>query len=314
MFAAPARADIDSGLVAYWPLDGDAADATGDGSVGTVKGDVIPAQDRFDHRGGAMHFPGEPNACIDLPWRAGLLPRHAVTLAAWVRADALDRPGGIVAVRDGTYYPRSSSLQAAPGGVARFEITCPGVIPDEPVVIQTDSQPLTFGPTQWLHVAGVFRPGEALELWLNGQLAARRPVTVTSLFTGSDGSMQVGGPDQPWRGDIDEVRLYARALSPADVNELYMFAPAPHLKAWDPKPADGTVGVIARPVAWKSGATAAFHNLYFGMTPTLGPEDFVARLTAPEWGSWPPPERGVTCYWRVDEIEADGTTIHPGDT
>lgn len=311
-----ARADIDSGLVVYWPLDGDASDATGDGNAGTLRGHLRPAVDRFGRRDRAIRFIGEPNACIDLPGRRGLLPRHALTLAAWVSTEASGQPRQIVALQDGQYYPRSCSLQMTSRCVFRFEISYPGMVPDEPVVIRADSPPLTFRLIQWFHAAGVFRPGEALELWINGQLAARRPVTVASLFADSSGSMQVGGPDRPWWLDIDEVRLYARALSPADVNELYTFAPTPVFKASNPQPPDGGVNVelILTPLRWKSGVTAAVHNFYFGTTPTLGPENLVPGLTASTWWLWPPAEAGTTYSWRVDEIEADRTTIHTGDT
>jgi hypothetical protein len=315
-FPAWARAGIDSGLVLYWPLDGAAADASGDGHTGTIKGRLRPAVDRFGYRDRALRFVGEPNVYIDLRGQRGLLPRHALTVAAWVSTDASSQPRQIVTLRDGHYYSSSCSLQMTSRCIFRFEISYPGMVPDEPVVIRADSPPLTFSLIQWFHVAGVFRPGEALELWINGQLAARQPVTIASCFTDSDGSMHVGGPDRPWWLDIDELRLYARALSPADVNELYTFAPTPVFKASNPQPADGAadVALMLMPLTWKSGVTAAVHNFYFGTTPTLGPENLVPGLTASKWWPWPPAEAGSTCYWRVDEIEADGTTIYTGDT
>ncbi len=315
---ASARADIDAGLAGYWPLDGDAADASGDGNAGIIKGDVTPTTDRSGYQDYAMHFPGRRDAYIDLGLPPGLLVHRATTAAAWVRADNLDQGGRIIAKHRNGDYGRSWSLQVTAGGIARFEIAA-----ERATGISVDSQTLTFGPAEWFHVAGVFRPGEALELWINGRLEALRPVTITSHFIdnhetisigGGDTPWHIGGGGTPWHGDIDEVRLYARALSPADVNELYAFVPAPHFKAWDPQPPDGAIGVTSSFLTWKPSVTAALCALYFGRAPTLGPDDlFSAPWVFHAWIDWPPVEPGVTYYWRVDGVKANGETVHTGD-
>ena len=308
--AGYARADIVSGLAGYWPLDSDAADATGDGHDGTIKGGVTCAADRFGYYYYALHFPGQPQAYIDLGQPAGLLVHRAMTVAAWVRAENLGQGGQIIAKQE-SLEDRSWSLQLAAGGIARFEIAG-----DRTTRIRADSRPLTFGPTEWFHVAGVFRPGEAVELWLNARLVATQPTTITSHYVGNDESIRIsGGAGGPWQGDIDEVRLYARALAPADINDLCAFRPTPHFKAWDPQPADGAVGVMYWFLMWKQGVTAVLDDLYFGDAPTLGPEDFMGRMPGPGsvYFGWPALMPGATYYWRVDEAEGDGKTVHTGD-
>jgi hypothetical protein len=306
MQAGPSRADIDGGLVVYWPLDADADDATGDGNVGIIKGAVTPTTDRFDHHDGALHFYCEPTACAER-WSPWVLPRAAITIAAWVRPDTLDHDGRIVAIEGNCLDMGRCSLQLVAGGVVRCEFAR-----GESDVIQASSQLPVFGAPRWFHVVGVFRPGEALELWLDSRLVASQPAATMSLFSDSSGWMRVGGPGCWWGGAIDEVRLYARSLSPAEVNGLYTFAPAPHLKAWAPYPPDGAVGVTEPDVSWRPGATAFLCNVYFGTTP---PGDFVGvglegGITEP----WLPAlEPGTTYYWRVDEIEVDRKTAYTGD-
>jgi hypothetical protein len=89
-------------------------------------------------------------------------------------------------------------------------------------------------------------------------------------------------------------------------------ADASNLKARNPNPPNGACGVDMLILTWTPGDTAALHKLYLGRNAVLGPADL--------WGSTPYPaiylaaaEPGATYYWRVDEIEADMTTVHEGD-
>jgi len=94
-------------------------------------------------------------------------------------------------------------------------------------------------------------------------------------------------------------------------------AVVPGVKASDPDPPDGARGVTLPMLDWEPGTSAKFHNVYLGTNPTPGPGELIATmwmldmywLGAPGSGLIP----GTTYYWRVDEIEEDGTTIHTGD-
>jgi hypothetical protein len=65
---------------------------------------------------------------------------------------------------------------------------------------------------------------------------------------------------------------------------------------------------------WAPGDGARLHNVYIGTTPDLGPAN-LAQPRSPITIYWYPQPLtpGATYYWRVDEIEADGTTVHTGD-
>lgn len=79
-------------------------------------------------------------------------------------------------------------------------------------------------------------------------------------------------------------------------------------------PADGATGVGLPLMQWNKGDTAAFHNVYFGTTPELTEADLVSGMTTEVmYYQFAGVESGATYYWRVDEVEADGTTVHPGD-
>ena len=234
-----AGADIATGLAGHWPLDGDAQDASGNGHHGTIVGAVTTVADRNGSPASAMRFPGQTSAYIDLGQPPGLLIKDAMTVAAWVRADTLAQTGRIIA-KQGPTSGRSWGLNIETAMFAQFDL---GATPTDRVRAQ--SATLSFGPTEWFHLAGVFRPGEAVELYINGELAKKEPTTVTTQWIENGLPINIGRrpePGTPWRGDIDEARIYARALSPADVKDLFAFVPSPRVKAWEPQPADQTWG------------------------------------------------------------------------
>jgi len=81
-----------------------------------------------------------------------------------------------------------------------------------------------------------------------------------------------------------------------------------------PSPADGAVGVQTALVKWVKGDHAAYHNVYFGTSPELTEDNRVTTLgTSLMYYHMPGLQPGVTYYWRVDEVEADKTTVHTGD-
>ncbi len=83
--------------------------------------------------------------------------------------------------------------------------------------------------------------------------------------------------------------------------------------ATEPNPADGGTGGPAPLLQWTKGSTAVYHDVYFGTSPELGPDDLMERMPFPMYWHIPGLTPGTTYYWRVDEVEADGTTIHTGN-
>jgi hypothetical protein len=92
------------------------------------------------------------------------------------------------------------------------------------------------------------------------------------------------------------------------------YLPPWRLKAKQPDPADGTVGLQLALFRWTGGELAAFHDVYLGTSPDLGPADLVGpHSVVPMYFHLAALQPGTQYYWRVDEIENDGVTIHPGD-
>jgi hypothetical protein len=78
----------------------------------------------------------------------------------------------------------------------------------------------------WIHVAGVY-DGQMWHLYRNGEEIARQESTLGAIHVDSDWGIGAKPPSVPpsaerfFNGSIDDVRIYRRALGPAEILELY---------------------------------------------------------------------------------------------
>jgi len=170
---------------------------------------------------------------------------------------------------------------------------------------------------QWHHVAVTVQPNATISypeviLYLDGQDDTRAGTDpdVYDIQPGLDvriGSRPANN-DRFFNGLIDEVRIYNRTLSGAEIEALAM-----RPKAYNPEPADGAVGVANPLLSWQPRQAAVKRDVYLGTSADLGLDDLVADGSAMNM-YWHAPglEPGTTYYWRVDEIDGDGT-VHIGD-
>jgi len=181
----------------------------------------------------------------------------------------------------------------------------------------------TVGLGEWHHLCGTY-DGAAMRLYLDGKVDATTALTGGMHTAG--GNLLFGDNPQAtgryWNGQLDDVRVYHRALSAEEIAVIIRGIWAP--VAENPYPADGQTDVPRDAVlTWKPGPFAKTHDVYLG---TAIQDINDASRTAPgnllvsqgqDANSYDPPTRlelGQTYYWRVDEVNAaPDSTIFRGE-
>jgi hypothetical protein len=210
-----------TGLVGYWPLDavgnGRATDWVA-GNDGTTNGGVSVATGRV---GGAARFDGQDDY-VRIPDAPTLDRTQALTLAAWVYA-----AGG----QDD--YARILSRERSGVGNRQYNLGFDSAGNDPRTVVDTTSQdgvtvsgsvPTAGMRDSWHHVALTFDAADAAQLYVDGTPVAE--TVVSAPLVSRDSPVAIGAPahlpgKDHFAGRIDDVRIYDRALSSAEVGHLY---------------------------------------------------------------------------------------------
>ena len=185
--------------------------ASGNGNNGTISG-ALHVAGQF---GNALSFNGT-NALVTVASNASFALTNGMTLEAWVKPTAISSSGWTtIILKERTTAGLSYALYAndgaanpsRPAGYARI-----GFIDQE--VTGTPGLPLNT----WTHVAVTY-DGATMRLYVGGVLRAARAQT-GNIVTSTD-ALRIGGntvfASEYFSGLIDEVRVYNRALSPAQI-------------------------------------------------------------------------------------------------
>ncbi len=207
-------------LIGHWTFDdGTATDSSGNGNDGVVNG-ALPAVGRIGS--GSLDFQGLTDH-VDL---GGLdVVGDATTISAWVNSDNLancaagdcrvfSKANG-VAEQD--HFIMLSTIGTGSDARLRFRLKAGGTT--ETLIANSG----LVGEQTWHHVAATY-DGSAMKLFLDGVQVAS---TAKTGAIDNDPAVPawIGGnpPDpaiRPWDGKIDDVRLYASALSASEILAL----------------------------------------------------------------------------------------------
>lgn len=240
LFTAGSASPVPPGALGTWPLDESGGttliDASGNGLNGTIHDGHWTAA---GVHGYALQFGDEFGVPFagPHPWATfpGTFPFHAVggvshdaSLSFWVKPyDNQHRT--LFWTADIPYGPDANRYHIYSGGVysgapAGFGILGIDYRSPTGAIDYLFEQPMPLGA--WNHVV-LTREGNTYRLYLNGALAATMPGNGTDLPNYGPGwaiGRMDGGFGAPWwlfNGGIDEIGLYGRALTAAEVEVLY---------------------------------------------------------------------------------------------
>lgn len=214
------RPGPENGLVAYWPMDEGSGDTIHDCTQNHLDGKFI----RQDPDGGswtqgsfgaAIAVAGT-NGCVDFGAPQALRFQGAFSASAWVYI--AQNPVDTSYVVGQTLAANISGWRIAllPGPTTNWEMG----IEDAGDMSASASGPM---PGKWTHIAGVFKPGGPVEIYVNGAAGGVEPNGVPMKLFEDMAHVRVGcrGDDSLYfPGAIDEVRLYSRALTLSDIAVL----------------------------------------------------------------------------------------------
>lgn len=202
---------LTSGLVGYWPFCGNANDASGNGNNGSVNGATLTT-DRFGNANSAYSFNG--SSSIDIGTNGFATGNSQVTLSGWVYITT--NPAGVSYIV-GYGNPANQGAVFATGvyGSAGLFGTFSGAVYD---AISNINCPLN----SWNLVTTVKEANGTIKIYLNGNLIFTQTVS-TPLIGNVSGRIgrAVWNSSEYWNGKIDDVAIWNRALTAAEVLALY---------------------------------------------------------------------------------------------
>jgi hypothetical protein len=182
-----------------------AADSSGNGNNGTITNATHTTTGKF---GGALSFNGS-NAFVQVPDANSLDLTTGMTLEAWVNPTAVGTAWRSVILKEQpanliyALYAGDSKGKAAADVFTTSDIGLSG----------TTNTPLNA----WTHLAATY-DGANLRIYVNGVQAVSK--AVTGAIKTSTGALRIGGNSiwgEWFAGQIDEVRVYNKALTAAQV-------------------------------------------------------------------------------------------------
>lgn len=211
------QASIDPDLVGFWKMEegtgNNLVDHSGNGNDATIINTSgitwVPGKE-----GQALKLNGSTGRYGSVAHSSSINISEAITISAWIRPTSFANK--FILTKGG---PDGYDLAIFEGGQVEFRINRESN--GSSYRLRSNQMYPTDGVT-WMHVVATF-DGTRSTLYINGvedNSATYSPVTIRTNTT----ALQIGSRNgvNRWVGDLDEIKLYKRALSNTEILSLYM--------------------------------------------------------------------------------------------
>ena len=316
MSLGTAHGAADPDIIGWWWFDEGggttAADSSGNDNHGTLTGGASWAPGYFRT---ALELDGVDGHVL-VPHDESLLVDDEAAVMAWINTPRLETPGqgyqGVVAKGNGT--ARSYSLYTTPSNL-HFSTGPAGAY------VGSSSTGGAVPINEWVHICAMIIDN-GHQYYVNGEPPGTFANGAVGPGAADTEDVVIGrtheGTTRSFAGLIDDVRIYRRGLTQAEVQQIMTGSDLTSTTAGNPVPGDGQEDVRRDVVlAWTPGEYAATHDVYFG---TVADDVNNASRANPMGilvsqgqtaNSYDPDGLlaiGQTYYWRVDEVNAPPST------
>ncbi len=240
-----------AGLVAWWPLEGHATDAVGNHN-GALEGSFLFVPSEV---GRGIHLEG-PRSGISVPDSPDLNfgPDQDFSIEAWIQPLPWQSEFGVMDIVDKRDAPNLTQSHGYAMAVRNGKLCFLMADSLEGAHLNWEQNGPDLRDGLWHHVAVSVKRTSAtgVNLYVDGQVIASFDPTPARGDLGTRQPLLIGmHQSYPWfqgnfRGGIDEVSLYKRALSPAEIQDIYSAG-----KNGKGKPHGGLAGILAPNRDWQ---------------------------------------------------------------
>jgi hypothetical protein len=293
------KADIESQIVAHYNFNGNTNDASGNNRHLTNNGATL-TEDRFGNTDGAYYFDGAD--WMDRWFDIGFIPENDDwTVSAFIKPDSLNSGIGTIV----SWYRCGATGGCSSGDAAYYEMTSGAT--DARWFVRSDNDQsvstlCNIEPEKWQLITGVFSNSQdSVKIYLNGHLISAGTAYMNGLNSGMVSvPLEVGrlyrtgwgSPGNYFKGSIDDIRVYYRALTTDDIIEIcseggWMISPEVTVSAQD----------SSVTLSWDAVTGATSYKVYSSTDPYSG---FVEVSSGSYNGaSWTGPFDGNKLFYYV---------------
>jgi hypothetical protein len=210
-----------SHILAHYKLDGNGSDSSGNEQHATEYS-ITGATDRFGKANGACYFNGT-NTYLKTPNSATISPADSISISLWVYQEEKTNIGWSPLI-DKRYAftsdPYSSyGIATHPNYDYKWMFSVSSGTPGSAKTATAKA----YNPFEnWTFVAATYNRNQ-VKIYINGVLdsavSKTGPIGYSNLdlFIGYSGT----GPNEYYKGKMDDLRIYGRILTPAEIQALY---------------------------------------------------------------------------------------------